>query len=360
MNANNNKIEAVLPTEEVQEPTLQAVETRTPGSILRTAREAAGLSQEDVAEQLCLLRSYVVAIDADNYCKFNSETFIRGYLRSYAKLLDLDAEQLVACFNTYMEQHGDQKGIIKPPPGVVVPVKRSNGVMRSAIALGLIVVLMFGAYLFTRPGESSVAPISAASLDSSGGKTLPEKMGEGLRPSEVPPASAQGSEVQTVDSADTAALAEPEAGSDTSLNAGMADGSIEEPVMVEPEAAPLVSAAETPENSAAAVAVDAGSDVSEAATSVGSSADLESTVVVGGAKLSFSLSEDCWIEVSDATGERVFTGLRRNGDSFDVAGQAPFSVLLGNAPGVELRFNGEPVEMAIRSDNSARIRVGDS
>ncbi len=73
----------------------QAGAGQSAGQVLKQAREAAGLSVDEVARRLNLLASVVLDIEADDYSRIRGETFVRGYLLNYAKLLHLPGEQLV-------------------------------------------------------------------------------------------------------------------------------------------------------------------------------------------------------------------------------------------------------------------------
>ena len=59
--------------------------------------------------------------------------------------------------------------------------------------------------------------------------------------------------------------------------------------------------------------------------------------------ITFVFDDDCWVEVRDRDGDLVHGDLGRDGATVAVTGNAPFSVLVGNAAGVEVSFNGEPV-----------------
>ncbi|MDY0007911.1 MAG: helix-turn-helix domain-containing protein, partial [Spongiibacteraceae bacterium] len=76
----------------------------SPGARLRRAREAAGLSQDDVMEALRLLRFQVVALESDRYDQMAGSTFVRGYLRAYARLLQLPEGPLLEAFETLQRQ----------------------------------------------------------------------------------------------------------------------------------------------------------------------------------------------------------------------------------------------------------------
>lgn len=66
-----------------------------PGSVLHDARISAGKSVLETAEALNLLNSYVEAIEQNNYSRFNSPLFARGYIKSYARYMGLDEAPLL-------------------------------------------------------------------------------------------------------------------------------------------------------------------------------------------------------------------------------------------------------------------------
>ncbi len=67
----------------------------TTGERLRLAREQLGLSQQVVAERLCLKVSTVRDIEEDNAPADLASTFLRGYIRSYARLVHVPEEELL-------------------------------------------------------------------------------------------------------------------------------------------------------------------------------------------------------------------------------------------------------------------------
>ena len=62
------------------------------GAELRAAREAAGLTIDAVAQQLKLAPRQVQALEDDDFAQLPGRTFVRGFLRNYARLLHLDAD----------------------------------------------------------------------------------------------------------------------------------------------------------------------------------------------------------------------------------------------------------------------------
>jgi len=77
------------------------------------------------------------------------------------------------------------------------------------------------------------------------------------------------------------------------------------------------------------------------------------------ARLDMSFSATSWVEVSDAEGRHLLHGLIEAGSTRTLSGTAPLLVVLGNAPGVTLRFNGAPMTPGalVRRDGSAHLLI---
>jgi len=69
------------------------------GDRFRTTREARGLSLSDVAEQIRIRSVYLEAIELEDWNAIGPPVYIRGFLRTYARFLGLDAEDVVSEFN---------------------------------------------------------------------------------------------------------------------------------------------------------------------------------------------------------------------------------------------------------------------
>lgn len=75
--------------------------------------------------------------------------------------------------------------------------------------------------------------------------------------------------------------------------------------------------------------------------------------------LSLNFTGDCWTEVSDATGQRLFFEMGRGGTSVDLSGIAPFAVLFGNVDNVLVQVNGNdyPVSSSSPGSRTARLTI---
>lgn len=77
-------------------------------------------------------------------------------------------------------------------------------------------------------------------------------------------------------------------------------------------------------------------------------------------ELSVTYSGDCWTEISDAAGKRLYFGLGKDGRSISVSGEAPMNVLFGDAQNVTILVNGAPraISAAERRGKTARFTIG--
>ena len=76
-------------------------------------------------------------------------------------------------------------------------------------------------------------------------------------------------------------------------------------------------------------------------------------------QLALHFSAASWVEISDADGRRLLHGLIEAGSARTLDGAAPLRVVLGNAPAVALRVNGQPVtlERLVHHDGSAHVLI---
>jgi len=80
---------------------------------LRTAREAQNLTVHQIAEITNVRADHIRAIEEGNYDVFSAPVYIRGFVRSYAKILKLDVVSLIADLNGELNQ---TEKFSEPPP----------------------------------------------------------------------------------------------------------------------------------------------------------------------------------------------------------------------------------------------------
>lgn len=71
----------------------------SPGALLQEARHQLGLSQAEVARRLCLNIKIIATIERDDYKELPGLSYIRGYLRSYASLVNISADKVLLSFD---------------------------------------------------------------------------------------------------------------------------------------------------------------------------------------------------------------------------------------------------------------------
>lgn len=314
-----------------------------PGARLREAREARGLSLAAAAGQLKLKQGIIAALEADDYQKLPSILFARGYLRSYARLLEIPVDEAVGALGAL--------GLDDEPPAVprgaiLTNRRRGENLLLKWGSLVVLVVLgvLLVAWFHDESASSLLARLSPKQTSTSGTQKAP-----GL---EIPGQSAgMGS---------TAALAPPPTETQPAPLTPEPEPLVEQPPAEAGDhvvaAAPATDAAAptAPEPQIPAATTPLTPETHDTATAVQSPA-----VAVGSDRLVLTISEDSWTEVTDARGERLVYELLKAGTVREVGGQGPFQVFLGNAPGVELRYNGELVTGVHASSRGvARLTLG--
>lgn len=84
---------------------------------------------------------------------------------------------------------------------------------------------------------------------------------------------------------------------------------------------------------------------------------VDTALADGEVRLLLSFTGDCWTEISDATGRRLFFEMGRNGNSVELTGVAPFTVLFGNIDNVDVTVNGTHYPISTNSPGSRTARL---
>lgn len=284
-----------------------AVPAVSVGASLRRAREAAGISREDLAKGLKLGVGQLTALESDDWDRLPGHTFVRGFVRNYAKQVNLDAAPL-------MQQ---LESLIKPPVSVLhlpeatqaqISYSPTAGRDRAVMLVGGGLVLVAALLYFLIPNDlQSWRDSLQEFVDSLARKeevvTSPAPANESVFPPGTTPQ--QVMTPQALIAPEQAATAEAKA----------------EPVPAANESRPAPAAAPT-ETKTAPVA---------AAT--------------GQATLEFKADKSAWIEVKDRDGRTLFSQRMVAGSTQSVSGEGPLSLVIGYAPGVRLSWRGQAVDL---------------
>lgn len=307
----------------------------SPGERLQKARKERKLEITAVAEQLNLSPGVVRALEADDYRMLPNATFVKGYLRSYARALGIPGDELV---RGYEALTGCNR------PEVVTPVappmiRPSRSPFRyGAIALvcaGLLALLMWWV-----PGGDGLQVEKPSAL-----VTDPAALASS-QDEPVPVGAAETTAPDTLDARDAEtglALATPEAAVTTPVDASSleVDGETPTAEAVSPAVVPVAVAADAV---AAASATALQPFTPQPLTPQPVQADLPAVVLEPGhGMLKLAFSGDCWVEVRDGKGKSVFSSLKRSGDEVTLHVAVPARVKLGNGDVVTVTFNDQPV-----------------
>lgn len=286
-----------LASAEVLMPQLPSV-----GQQLRAAREARGLAVTDIAKKLKLSFRQVEALESDDWSRLPCNTIIRGFVRNYARLMDLNSDLLmVALDRLHMPQSPD----LEMPAGTNVSLPQDGKVARRdyvRVFSGLILlVLAVLAYFFFSQEMwlSTLSKLKSAA-----------QFREPAVESVVPPKTE--------------------------------------------EAKPPVPAAVLPETT---VLPEVSVSVSPA-QSQSASPPVSALPTASGNGLMLNFTQPSWVEVRDRSGEIIFSQLSQAGTQREIEGRPPFVLVIGNATHVSLRYKGKPVDLSRRSkDDVARVTV---
>lgn len=289
-----------------------------PGATLKSAREQMGVSAREVADALNLSISVVEGIEANDPARLPPTAFARGYIRSYAKLFELDADVLVGQFEALVGETPTSEvvAMVEPPDSALHSLLRRQPSLLWGGALAVLVLLvLLGVWLFSG-SDDEVSPAADAVTES------PEQPGRG-------------------DTSDSATGGEPPELTNTpTFESAPTVVDVSEPVVEPIESEQRLVEARDSEAIESAVETAASSVVERRLTPDGDDT------------LAFRFSEDSWLVVSDGSGTRLYSNLGKAGSQLRFVGQAPFRLVVGYAPGVRLTFNGDDVRLAPHTRNN--------
>ncbi|MCL1089797.1 DUF4115 domain-containing protein [Shewanella profunda] len=342
---------------------LNEAESTTPdvtlGKILKNAREEKGLSIADTAVKLHLRPGIVEDLEADNFTNIASPTYVRGYVKNYARMVGVDYALIQAC-------------LAKQVPLVTSPAMQSFSRKTSyqasdtklkwvsifivIVLLGLLVVWwMQKSTLLTTVDVSqpTVEEVAAANLTLPGDVLLTETdVSQGLSDIAVNGAMATDGPIKDTDAStidtnaidtdvvDTEAIETGTVTAGNTHNAANRDYGVPAQNVTSNQAvvantSNVNSANETPPR-----------NMSTIQSSSASVPTQETIAVAGQSNLNIQLAGDCWINILDAKGKVLVDGVRGAGANIQVSGVAPFKVILGAPHVATLSMDGQVVSLA--------------
>lgn len=287
----------------------------TAGGKLKQSREEKDLSIKEIATQLRLDTHVIEALEKNNYDRFPADTYIRGYLRSYAKLIGINGDEIISLY----------KSEAPDPPEIIPDIKHPTQVSSSdkpvkAFTYLVTFILVLLLLIWWQQNNIDISDSTQITVKSKNSVTDPQdKLLD----------TASGISTETFDH-------DPDYGegsgiiSDSKLTLEPAE-SIES-IQVDNDTEKMVSESDYAQT--VYLTTDGGPK----------SDDTEETS--GPDTIYLKLNADCWIEIQDQFNNEIYRDLARIGEEIHLRGYAPFQVKLGNAQGVIIEFNGEPFDPA--------------
>lgn len=335
------------------------------GKTLREAREQLGLSVNDVANRIKFAPRQVEALEADDYVQLPEAAFVRGFVRSYARLLELDSSRLLSSLpSSHMQAASTQevKSVEIPLP---TPFSaRRHNIVWLAAALGIALLLAIFERLHDTPqvvepvAKTIVQPLELPSEDT--GVPLPE---------EVHPAAPVPS--KTVRAVPSPATKKPVAPKSVTADAvkqtlqpvpqqaaRTAPAAAPAPAPVVP--APVVPA--PPQPVATEPVKQAWQPVPQATVRTAPGAASADQPVVSADPnatehaLRLEFDADAWVEVKDGTDKILISKVYTAGSLVRVRGKAPMLLTIGNSQAVRVFDNGKQIKPG-RPNSSGVARI---
>lgn len=267
------------------------------GARLRIAREACAMDIDAAAAALKLSKRQVEALENGDWGSLPGHTFIRGFVRNYARVVHLDHEALLADLDAPPPSSprldiSAKSSAVMPEPGSAK--KRDYAVVLMGLVLVAVAVVAYTVIPANPWNFFAPAPVAKETV-----------VAQPL----FPPGSSPD--------------ATPLATGDPVVNASPASVSSGQPLTAAPDAASTTS-------------VEARS----------------------GAGLRMVFAQPSWVEIRDKSGQIIFSQLNPAGSERLVDGTPPFALVVGNAQHVKVQYNGREIELQPRSkDDVARVTV---
>jgi cytoskeleton protein RodZ len=304
----------------------------TAGALLRAAREAAGLPIDAVAQQLKLAPRQVTALEEDDYTHLPGRTFVRGFVRNYARFLRLDADTVLGAL----------------PAGAAAPALAAPTLQQTAPTMGELPVSDHA-----RPAVARwVIPLTLAAIVIAAG------LYEWLRPaSDGRPSGSKGPATVTERPAPPASGASP---ASPTPDVGTPPPN---PVTSTPPPPPP-SVAGTPLSNPLAptpsvvTTVPAGAATPKEVPAANAIANAVGAHAADASRLVLAFRDYSWTEVKDRNGRVLVSRMNSGGTEQAVTGAPPLELVIGNAADVSVIYNGQPVDLAPHTrQNVARFTL---
>jgi cytoskeleton protein RodZ len=291
------------------------------GHILRKARIAKGMSIDDVSRQLRISIQQVEWIEREDFEKLPGRTFLRGFVRNYANLMQLDSIPLLQMLptpapviSTYERTPFRNKQIS------FASSRENSGNNRLIIVIASLLITTLGVYFFSGTDNWNKKPDNLINSETS---VVTDKASIEIQ---LPLSSA----VQNTTNVQLDKASEK----NTQII-------FEKNIRTESDAKTEILA----------IPAENKPDIEKIQESAAVSSDM--------GNLHFTFIADSWVKVTDGKNVTILEQIRKGGSEQTITGKRPLSIVLGNAPGVNLTYNDKEIDIASykRKDGTARFTL---
>jgi cytoskeleton protein RodZ len=349
--------------EQEEQPELsEDMEMVSPGEMLREARQKLGLSCQQVSDRLNFRVRLVEDIEQDIFDKSLPATFNRGYLRNYAKLVKISADDVVSGFEALniAELQGAELQSFSKETEKQAANKRLMWISYLILALVIGSTIMWwmqNKHIVNNNEQASKETVKKAIQ-----KAEPQEVIKSVSKIEEPisstnirseSSSAEGNTPNSNSSDDILISSTPTTSS--TLIGGVIDTVVTNDFNSTEEINESNSAASdsSPQSSTLLDRKLTPSELEDAPAP-----EYNETENIIQSQVSFTFSGDCWVNIYDNSGERIAWGIKRAGYEMKISGQAPFTVTLGKPELVTIVFEEQNIDMGqFRSGNIAKFTL---
>lgn len=299
------------------------------GTILSQSRHALGQSLNDVARDLRIRRTFLEAIEEGQYDGLPGTAYTLGFIRTYAEYLGLDGDEMVRRFKAESGQTTPKSKLNFPSP-----MSESTAPKAAMALVGLVIAgVAYGIWYLSSSRYLDVAEL-VVPLPEHLRKMLPGEEQGVIAP--VPPAVSPPSAAEPPSAPREVAVAIPPPSAPAPVSS----------VPSSPAAMPseVTTAAAPPETAVAPAApsVPAAPEAAQVAAQV--AAPVESPAAVLANRIVLRATADSWVDVREA-GNRsaVYARLMKAGEMFPVPDRPGLTLMTGNAGGLEVLVDGQPI-----------------
>jgi len=303
-----------------------------PGLILKTAREEMSLSVEQVAQELHLRPAVIKALEEENYSEFNSDVFLKGYFRTYCRLVKLHEDRMVEILDKQLGHiKGKAESAREQETKALLSRKRRKTFVTLFVFLVCAGLIALTYYLTTNSTPETGSIENSASTNAVNENTTSQ------RSLQEPVADKTNELLEQTDDANFQSFEDAEV---------ITTEEFEQPQDLE----------EQTKDSSISEPIDTNSSSEDESEMIDSSAQSSDTASVL-SSLYAVFSGDCWFKLTDGTGKTVIADLKTEDEEVNYQGVAPFHIVIGDASKVSLVFEGESIDLAAYSSPNGRAEL---